>query len=153
MTQSPPPAELDSRRAVGIFWRALRLRCPNCGGGGIFRTPFELRPDCPNCGLEMDRGEDDYFLGTYAVNLVAVELIFAAMFTLVVILTWPDPPWAALQYGGAILMILGAVACYPFAKVGWLAIDVMLRPVSRQELPGELHPPLAAALRDRVRQK
>lgn len=153
MTHSHPPAELDVWRAARIFGRALRLRCPNCGGRGIFRTLFELRPDCPNCGLEMDRGEDDYFLGTYTVNLVVVELLFAAIFTLIVILTWPDPPWALLQYGGAALMLVGAVACYPFAKVGWLAFDMVLRPVSRDELPGALQPPLAAALRTEVRHK
>lgn len=153
MTQSHPPAELDTWRAVRIFWRAARLRCPNCGGRGIFRTPLELRPDCPGCGLEMDRGEDDYFLGTYMVNLVAVELLFAALLTVVVVLTWPAPPWKLLQYGGAVLMLVGAVGCYPFAKVGWLALDLVLRPVTREELPGELQPHVAAALRSGVRQE
>lgn len=134
----PQPTELDPVRAARLFWRAARLHCPNCGGGGVFRTPFELRPDCPTCGMQLDRGESDYFLGVYIVNLVAVELIFAVMFTVVVVATWPTPPWDMLQYGGAALMAVGAVVCYPFAKVGWLAFDVMLRPVADDELPGPL---------------
>lgn len=132
------PAELDLHRAVRLAWRAARLRCPNCGGGSLFRTPFELRPDCPTCGMQLDRGESDYFLGVYLVNLVAVEFLFALAFTVALVATWPTPPWDLLQYGGAALMIVGAVGCYPFAKVGWLAFDVMLRPVVEHELPGPL---------------
>lgn len=130
--------ELDLRRALRLLGRAALLRCPNCGGGSIFRTFLDLRPDCPTCGLELDRGEDDYFLGAYLVNLVAVELLFAAMLAGVVIYTWPDPPWNLVQYGGAALILAGAVICYPFAKTLWLAFDVMLRPVDPDELPGPL---------------
>lgn len=132
------PAELDLRRAGRLFWRAARLRCPNCGGGGVFRTPFELRPDCPTCGMQLDRGESDYFLGVYIVNLVAVEFLFALMFTVVVVATWPTPPWTVIQYAGSALIVVCAVGCYPFSKVGWLAFDVMLRPVGDDELPGPL---------------
>lgn len=138
----PQPAELDFRRACRLFGRAARLRCPNCGGSGIFRTPVELRPDCPGCGMQLDRGESDYFLGVYIVNLVAVELLFAAGFALALVVTWPTPPWTLIQYTGAVLIVVGAVICYPFSKVLWMAFDVMLRPVSDDELPGPLPPAL-----------
>ena len=135
-------SELDMRRAFRLIGRAALLRCPNCGGRGIFKSFLELRPDCPTCGLQLDRGEDDYFLGAYLFNLVAVELLFAGVLAVVVIMTWPDPPWTLIQYGGAALMVAGAVLCYPFAKVLWLAFDVMLRPVDPDELPGPLPPEL-----------
>lgn len=128
----------DLRRVARLFGRAARLHCPNCGGGGVFLRFGELRPDCPTCGLQLDRGESDYFLGAYLFNLVAVELLFAAMLATVVVLTWPDPPWDLVQWGGAALMIVGAVGCYPFAKTLWLAFDLALRPVERSELPGPL---------------
>ena len=131
----------DARRLARLFWRAARLRCPNCGGGDVFRRFGELRPDCPTCGMQLDRGESDYFLGAYLFNLVAVELLFAAMLAGVVIATWPDPPWDWIQWGGAALMIVGAVGCYPFAKTLWLAFDLALRPVEREELPGPLDVP------------
>lgn len=139
-------ADGDLRRVARLFGRAARLRCPNCGGGDVFRRFGELRPDCPTCGMQLDRGESDYFLGAYLFNLVAVELLFAAMLGIVVVATWPDPPWALVQWGGAALMIVGAVGCYPFAKTLWLAFDLMLRPVERDELPGPLEDP---ARRDR----
>ncbi|HEY0972599.1 MAG TPA: DUF983 domain-containing protein [Gemmatimonadales bacterium] len=143
MSATPPThhaPELDLRRALRLLGRAALLRCPNCGGRSIFSSFLQLRPDCPTCGLQLDRGEDDYFLGAYLFNLVAVELLFAGLMAAVVVMTWPDPPWALIQYGGAALMVAGAVLCYPFAKVGWLAFDLMLRPVDPDELPGPLPP-------------
>jgi len=47
--------------------------------------------------------------------------------------TWPNPPWDAMQYGGVVLSILGAVLCYPFAKTTWLAFDLMFRPPHRED--------------------
>ncbi len=114
--------------------RALARRCPNCGAPGIFSSYTELRANCPNCGLRLHRGESDYFIGAYLLNLVAVELLFAALLAVVVIVTYPDTPWVALQWGGLALMIVGAVICYPFAKALWLAADLVFRPMTDEEL-------------------
>ena len=114
--------------------RALMRRCPNCGAPGIFANYTELRESCPRCGLRLHRGESDYFIGAYLLNLVAVELLFAALLGGVVIATYPRTPWVALQWGGLALMIVGAVACYPFAKSLWLAADLIFRPMTEQEL-------------------
>jgi uncharacterized protein (DUF983 family) len=132
------PPELDARRLVRLLGRAARLRCANCGGGSIFQSFGRLRPDCPTCGLQLDRGESDYFLGAYVINLIAVELLFAALLLGVLVSTWPTPPWALLQWGGAAAMVAGAVLCYPFAKTLWLAVDLTFRPVRRDELPSPL---------------
>ena len=124
----------DTRRLRPLLWRAIRLRCPNCGNNGIFKSFFELRPACPHCGLRLDRGEDDYFIGAYLFNLVAVELILAAILAVTLVLTLPNPPWVALQYGAAIAVFAGAFVCYPFAKTTWLAVDLWLRPMTPEEL-------------------
>lgn len=114
--------------------RALARRCPNCGAPGIFRSYTELRENCPNCGLRLHRGESDYFIGAYLLNLVAVELLFAVLLGVVVIMTYPDTPWTLLQWSGMALIILGAVICYPITKSLWLAADLMFRPMTEQEL-------------------
>ena len=114
--------------------RALARRCPNCGAPGIFASYTELRESCPTCGLRLHRGESDYFIGAYLLNLVAVELLFAGMLAVVVIATYPDTPWVAIQWGGLVLMIVGAVVCYPFAKALWLAADLVFRPMTEKEL-------------------
>jgi uncharacterized protein (DUF983 family) len=122
------------KRAFHLFWRALRLRCPNCGGGPIFRSWFRLRPYCPSCGLPLERGEQGYQVGSYMFNIVISELIFVLLFLGVVVLTWPSPPWTLLQYGGIALMILAPVIFFPFSKTLFLAFDLLFRPATKDEL-------------------
>jgi uncharacterized protein (DUF983 family) len=111
----------------------MLLRCPNCGKGGLFYGFFNMRERCPNCGILLERGESDYFIGAYTLNLIVVEILLALAFLVVVMVTWPNPPWEALQYGGVVLSIAGAVLCYPFAKTTWLAIDLIFRPPHRED--------------------
>lgn len=117
-----------------LVLRALARRCPNCGSPGIFASYTELRESCPRCGLRLQRGENDYFIGAYLLNLVAVELLFALMLGVVVIMTYPDTPWTLLEVAGIVLILGGAVLCYPFTKSLWLAADLIFRPMSEEEL-------------------
>ena len=126
--------ELSAGRALRIVWRGLRLKCPHCGGSGILAGWFALKQRCPTCGLVLDRGESDYFLGAYLLNLVAVELVLTVVLTGVGLATAPDVPWGLLTYGGAAFTVVAAVGCYPLTKALWLAFDVILRPVTSEEL-------------------
>jgi len=126
--------ELSAARAARILWRGVLLRCPHCGGRGILASWFALKPRCPTCGLVLDRGESDYFLGAYLLNLVAVELVLTALLTAIGLATAPDVPWGLLTYGGAAFTLVAAIGCYPLTKVLWLAFDVILRPVTREEI-------------------
>jgi len=125
------------RRAALLTWRAWRLRCPNCGGGPILDSWLRLRDHCPRCGLPLERGEQGYQVGSYMFNIVAAELVFAALFVGVLLATWPDPPWNALLYGGMALMVIMPLLFFPFSKTLFLAFDLMFRPPS----PDELVPP------------
>ena len=127
-------SELSTARAVRILWRGIRLHCPHCGSGGILDGWFKLKHRCPSCGLVLDRGESDYFLGAYLVNLVAVELILTAIMVVIGVATAPDVPWTLLTWGGVVFALVVAIGCYPLTKVLWLAFDVILRPVTREEL-------------------
>ena len=114
--------------------RALLRRCPNCGSRGIFANYAKLRESCPTCGLRLLRGEADYFIGAYLLNLVAVELMFAAMLAIWATMTYPNTPWELIKWSGIALIIVGAVVCYPFATSLWLAADLIFRPLSDEEL-------------------
>ena len=114
--------------------RAMVRRCPNCGSKGIFSSFTALREHCPTCGLRLQRGENDYFIGAYLLNLVAVEILFALLLGVVVIVTYPNTPWDLLQWSAIVLILGGALVCYPFAKAIWLAADLIFRPLSEQEL-------------------
>ena len=117
-----------------LVWRAWRLRCPHCNGSNIFQSFFKLKERCPTCGLILERGESDYFVGAYLFNLIAVELILFFCVCGFVYVTWPNPPWDIITYTTAILMLSGCVLCYPFAKTTWLAVDIAIRPLSEEEL-------------------
>jgi Uncharacterized protein conserved in bacteria len=117
-----------------MLWRAMTLRCPHCGSGRILANWFHMKERCPRCGLHLHREETDYFLGAYMVALFIMEGFFAVGFVVVLVITWPKPPWDAIQYGGALVMLIGVLAAYPFANTLWLAIDLVFRPVSSTEL-------------------
>jgi hypothetical protein len=92
-----------------------------------------MREACPRCGLHLERGEQGYIVGAQMFNIIAAELLFAAIFVGVLVATLPDAPWDALQYGGPALMIAFPVFFYPFSKAIFLAFDLFFRPPSRQD--------------------
>lgn len=119
-------------RMVG---RGLTRRCPLCGGAGLFHRWVEPRGSCPRCQLKLDRGEDDFFLGAYTLNFLAVELVLVGFLLAGLLLTWPDVPWRALLWIGAPLMVLTPVVTYPLSRLVWLAIDLTMRPPTPLDFP------------------
>ncbi len=134
-TESERRASPDTTKkdASLLLWRAVRRRCPNCGWKNVFESYFTLKQRCPQCGILLERGEGDYFLGAYALNLIGIEFILAAGFVVVMVATWPNPPWDSLQYGGAALAIIVPILTYPFTKTVWLALDLIFRPPKRED--------------------
>jgi uncharacterized protein (DUF983 family) len=105
--------------------RALRLRCPECGSGGLFRHWLRLKPRCPACGLLLDRGNPDHFVGAYLVNLIIAELLFGVGLALWLVLVWPDVPWGSIEVVAVAAMILSPLLTYPFTRTVWLAADLV----------------------------
>ena len=116
--------------------RALLLRCPRCGGRGIWRTYFHLQHTCPTCELVLDRGEsEDYWLGAYMFNLVAAELVAMGISVTVIIATYPDVPWNEVWILSIALAALMPVLFFPFARTLWLAWDLYFRPREPSDSP------------------
>jgi uncharacterized protein (DUF983 family) len=126
--------DLSPSRVTRLLWRAALLRCPNCGGRPLFQSWLRMRVRCPVCGLPLERGEEGYQVGSYMLNIIASELVLLVLFLAVLVLTWPAPPWAWLQYGGAALAILAPFLFFPFTKTFFLAFDLVFRPPTRDEL-------------------
>ena len=125
----------DRKPGTGkLLGRALLLRCPNCGAGDLFQSWGNLRKRCLNCGLWLERGEGDYYLGAYTVALMFIETLFAVGFGVVVVSTWPDVPWAGMEYALVVMMIAAPIALYPVSRVLWLAFDILLRPPDAAEM-------------------
>lgn len=129
----------DQLKTVG---RAVARRCPNCGSGHVFRSWLHQHASCPSCGLRLDRGEADFFIGAYTINLIVAELIvfFGGMAALIV--TWPDVPWTVLTWGLVTLMIVGPVALYPWSRQLWLAADLIFQPAEAADFAESPAPPL-----------
>jgi uncharacterized protein (DUF983 family) len=119
--------EVTLTRVARMVGRALLLHCPRCGSGGILHHWLKPRTQCPRCGVRLDRGERDHWLGGYAVNLVASELIWAVLMVTVLVARWPNVPWTFLTYGGALLMIALPFIFFPFSRTIWLAMDLAMR--------------------------
>lgn len=130
-----------------LYARALRRRCPACGGGPVFVTWFRMCPSCPSCGLAFDREpEGGYWVGSYTINLFATEGAFFVVFVGALFLTWPTPPWDLLIYGDLALMLLFPVFFFPFSKTLFIAIDLTFRPRE----PGDFnHPREPSVVRDK----
>jgi uncharacterized protein (DUF983 family) len=138
-TESPLTLPSLARTAI-VAGRAARLRCPHCGGAPVLaawrvgRSWGTVRERCAACGFRFERSDDRYFAGAMLVNLISAELLFAFAFVAAILITWPAVPWDALTYWGAAGMLLLPLLFYPVSKVLWLAADVLVRPVTPNEL-------------------
>jgi uncharacterized protein (DUF983 family) len=133
--EEPAARLLESVWRFAEVMRVADLRCPNCGGGRVLRTWFKLQHRCAKCGLRLDRGEaDDYFLGGMFFNIVLAEIIFALALLVVVIVMWPNVPWAGVEYSLIVAMIAAPIVLYPVSRLMWLALDLLLRPPDEAEM-------------------
>jgi uncharacterized protein (DUF983 family) len=122
------------RRVLAVLGRAARLRCPHCGRGPVLVHWFKMRQRCGNCGLAIERGERDYFIGSMLFNLVVSEMLFAAGFIITMAIAWPNVPWDTLGWAVPLAMAAAPFILFPFSKLAWLGFDILLRPVTPDEL-------------------
>ena len=108
-----------------MFLRALALRCPRCGQGGLFRRWFTLAERCPRCGLRFER-EEGAFLGSLALNYGVTGVLFIGTLIVWLILTLPDVAVLPLTITSIAITVLFPLAFYPFAKMLWTATDMAL---------------------------
>jgi uncharacterized protein (DUF983 family) len=140
----PNRTEMDSETGLQIptprdaarrFGRALLLRCPNCGKGPVLKSWLKLQVRCGSCGIRLERGEHDYFMGSMMLNFVMTGgLLLVAIYILLVTNGATDRTWDLLQWGGPVAMLVLPFVLFPWSKLIWLAFDIMLRPVTEQEL-------------------
>jgi hypothetical protein len=86
--------------------------------------------------LILDRGEHDYFLGGYTVNFLFAEILIVIGGALSIFWTWPEVPWTLITWVLVFLMVVAPVVFYPFSKSLWLALDLIIRPLTFGDLAG-----------------
>jgi len=110
--------------------RALRLRCPRCGQGKLFRGLITMYPECTNCHLRYERAPG-YFLGSTYVNYGFIALTMTVMYM-------------GLHFGADIsnetlaapliaYCLIVPLILFRYARSWWLAMDCYLDPDSFAE--------------------
>ena len=114
------------------LWRGIRKQCPRCGHGRLFHRWFTLRDRCPGCGLRFER-EEGYWVGAMIVNIAVTELAFLVVLVGGMALTWPQVPWGWLTFVAVAVNGVVPIVFYPFSKTIWMALDVLLHRMDRQD--------------------
>lgn len=126
--KQPRPVNLPrsgGARFLAGLQRALRKRCPYCGGGSVFQGWFTLKDRCPSCQT-LYAYEDGYFLGAYVINLVVTELLTVAV--VIYLIAGTDLEVLPMQLIGILLAVLLPLLFYPNALLIWVALDNTFHP-------------------------
>ena len=103
-----------------LFGRALRLRCPLCGRGQLYRHWFAMHPTCPHCGVKFER-EPGFFLGSIYINYGLTVLIVAIAYPVLLFgYSLPETPLLAASLAFTLLFPL---LVFPWARSLWLGFD------------------------------
>jgi len=119
--------------------RALALKCPVCGAGGLFGPRrglhLGLPGRCGGCGLAFER-EAGHWTGSWGLNVI---VSFTTLFVVLIggfVLTWPNPPPVALSVTAGSVALLVPVVFAPWSATLWLVISLVMRPLEPGEVPG-----------------
>jgi uncharacterized protein (DUF983 family) len=133
-TTDTPMTTPSAGRAFFALLGLLRLRCPNCRRGSVLHGWYRLHERCSTCNFRYERSDENYFQGAMFVSFMIGGFTFAVSLLAVLLLSWPNVPWNALTFGAPVVMLAFMIALYPISKVVWLTVDVMVRPVTREDL-------------------
>ena len=101
----------------------LRLRCPRCLTGRVYRRLLTMNEQCPQCDYVFER-EPGYFTGAmYASYLLALPLVFA-----IFLILWAFSSKTLLAV--EVMVLIAAVVYLPlvpivfrYSRVLWLYFD------------------------------
>ena len=113
-----------------MLWRAVRRRCPWCGGRGAFFTGWFAKGSCcSTCGLRWRRGDVGFELGAAAIAAILTLGPLVSALGGVLAITWPSVAvWPLLVVLGTSALIV-PIIMYPLSYTVWQSIDLVMRPV------------------------
>ena len=111
------------------FWkllsRSLRLRCPICGKGRLFRGFLKMNEPCPGCGIRFER-EPGFFLGSIYINYGLTSLIVAIAYPVCLFSGWLKE--RQLLLGSLAFMLIFPLLFFRHARSLWLGFDQFYDP-------------------------
>jgi uncharacterized protein (DUF983 family) len=122
--------------ATTLLGRGMRLRCPACGHGKLFRSRLSMHDSCQICGRKFKRAPG-YLLGSIYFNygvtaLMVVVLYFSLYFA------------EAMTSQGRLLAVGAFSLLFPlwffrYARALWIAFDEQFDPWPNEEEQRELN--------------
>ena len=108
-----------------LLWRALRLRCPLCGQGKLFRNWWIINHECSKCHADFQR-EPGFYLGSIYYNYGLTAIIIAIAYPLL----WFSGAMSndALLYSSLAFMLLFPLWFFRYARSLWLGFDQFCDP-------------------------
>jgi len=108
-----------------ITWRGLRLRCPHCGEGKLFRGWFAMHDRCEHCGFLFGH-EPGFFLGSIYINYGLTTVLVLAGYFACFFLTTFDPNHVLI--GLLVFSVLFPLWFFRYARSLWLGFDYAFDP-------------------------
>jgi uncharacterized protein (DUF983 family) len=117
-----------------LLIRALRLRCPLCGEGRLFRGWFAMQAQCPSCGASLER-EPGFYLGSIYINYGLTALLVAVVYP--VLLFRGVASNQVLLVAALAFTVVFPLLLFPWSRSLWLAFDQWYdpRPGERPDAP------------------
>ena len=105
--------------------QGIRLRCPRCGEGPLFKGFFTMHERCPRCGLLLER-EQGYYVGAIYVNYAATVVIAIAGFLVL-------DSYTALSLTAQIVLWSLFCVAFPlfffrYSRSLWLSVEYLFNP-------------------------
>jgi len=115
-----------------MLWRAVRRRCPNCGGRGWFTGWFKHGERCVTCGYAFER-QDGFMLGVMSINIIITMVAILLAMGIGLAITLPDIAVGPIVVACVVAAVVVPIVGYPFVHYGWAAIDLKMRPLEPAE--------------------
>ena len=112
-------------RLFQILSRSLRLRCPACGTGRLYRGWLKMNAACSNCHLSFQR-EPGFYLGAIYFNYGLTALVVSIAYP-VLVLTRQLSSQTALAVCMT-FVVLFPLCFFRFARGLWLGFDELIDP-------------------------
>lgn len=124
------PASIQPAGGAATMMRGMRLQCPRCGRGAIFRGWFAMNSRCAECGRLFDRAPG-YLLGSiyfnYGVTALLVVIVYFSLY------------FSETLTGKQLLVLLTAFSVvfplwfFRYARGLWIAFDERWDPWPNEE--------------------
>ncbi|MFN0195252.1 MAG: DUF983 domain-containing protein [Planctomycetaceae bacterium] len=113
-----------NRPSLFTLWsRAMRLRCPRCGIGPMFKNWFRMFPECEHCRFRYERAPG-FFLGSAYINYGLTAML--TTITYMVLHFGFGYEHQSIVVPLAVFVVLFPLFYFRFARALWLAMDCFI---------------------------